>query len=351
MTHLTVLLIDDNPDDRALVERELRQHIAGIQVEHAGEASALEAAISAARFDLAITDYRLRWSTGTEVLRELKRRFPHKPVIMFTGSGNEEVAVAAMKEGLDDYITKTVKHYPRIPYAVTACVERARQREELRLALERETLGKLRLEVALQSARMGTWQVDLRSGELLYSPEVGPMYGRASDYTHASIDAWLGDIDAADRPAVLSAWQATLADGRPFSVQFRTHGAAPARWIACSGKRVDGDDSVPRLVIGTARDVSEEVATREALVRQQEDLRSILDVLPVGVAISDDARADSIMFTPYLAEMLGVPAGHDVSASGAGAGGRPFQSYCDGMPIQPHDLPMQRSARTGVDVR
>ena len=47
---------------------------------------------------------------------------------MFTGSGSTEVAVEAMKEGLDDYITKTPKHYARLPYALDACLDRVQQR-------------------------------------------------------------------------------------------------------------------------------------------------------------------------------------------------------------------------------
>src|SRR6185312_13748792 len=35
-----------------------------------------------------------------------------------------EVAVAAMKEGLDDYVVKTPKHYARLPYALEACLDR-----------------------------------------------------------------------------------------------------------------------------------------------------------------------------------------------------------------------------------
>src|SRR5579872_1215839 len=75
-------------------------------------------------FDAAIIDYELKWSTGIEILRTLKRFRPDCPVLMFTASGSTEVAVAAMKEGLDDYVTKTPKHYGRLPHALEACLDR-----------------------------------------------------------------------------------------------------------------------------------------------------------------------------------------------------------------------------------
>jgi len=153
---LRVLLIDDNPDDRALVERELRLRIEQVEVRHISDAATLAEALAAGGFEVAVTDYRLRWTVGTEVLREIKARYPEVPVIMFTGSGNEEVAVDAMKEGLDDYITKTPKHYPRVPFAVLACFERVSNRARLQASTARESLAKARLEVALQSAGMAT---------------------------------------------------------------------------------------------------------------------------------------------------------------------------------------------------
>ena len=352
MSSLTVLLIDDNPDDRALVERELKQHIAGVQTRHASDAQALREAIEQGDFDLVVTDYRLRWTTGTDVLRELKQRFPQKPVIMFTGSGNEEVAVSAMKEGLDDYITKTVKHYPRIPYAVLACVDRARQREHLAQALERETLAKMRLEIALASARMGTWQVDLHTNEISYSPAIGPMFGQPEGYAHASFQDWLKDVHPDDQPLVMAAWEATLAGSREYVIQFRALGADGIwRWIASSGKVIRDGDGLPKLVIGTSRDVTDEVHAHEQIVRQQEDLQTILNVLPVGVAISHDAQANSIEMTPYLTALFDVEPGPDVSATGKNASELSFRLYRGGALVPPEDLPMQRAARTGMDVR
>jgi len=121
---LRLLLIDDNPYDRELVTRALGQHFGSVSVVLARDAGEFERALTESEFDAAIIDYELRWATGIEALRRIKRSRPECPVLMFTGSGSTEVAVEAMKEGLDDYVTKTPKHYARLPYALAACVER-----------------------------------------------------------------------------------------------------------------------------------------------------------------------------------------------------------------------------------
>jgi PAS domain S-box-containing protein len=271
---LSILLIDDNPDDRALVERQLKLHFDDPQVLHAGTAEAFEDMLRNEAFDVAITDYQLRWSDGIAVLHELKRRFPNRPVIMFTGSGSEEVAVAAMKDGLDDYVTKTVKHYPRVPFAVRACVERTQQRKRLEEARERETLAKARLEITLEAAGMGTWQVDLRDEQVTYSDAIGPMFGREPGFVHAGVADWAADVHPDDRPAVLSAWDDAVRGARPYRIEFRVRGAdGVTRWIASSAKVLRDEAGAAVLVVGSARDITAEVAIQDDLKRQRAELQ------------------------------------------------------------------------------
>src|SRR5207245_2739222 len=78
------------------------------------EEQAFAAALQGGNFDLVITDSHLRWTDGLSVLRAVKARHPGVPVIMFTGTGNEELAVEAMQAGLDDYIRKTTRSRARL---------------------------------------------------------------------------------------------------------------------------------------------------------------------------------------------------------------------------------------------
>ena len=126
-----LLLIDDNPHDRDLVTRALNQHFGSLTVLPVRDATELDGALARGEFDAAIVDYQLKWTTGIEALRRIKRFRPDCPVVMFTASGNTEVAVEAMKEGLDDYVTKSAAQYARLPYALEACLERVHQRREL----------------------------------------------------------------------------------------------------------------------------------------------------------------------------------------------------------------------------
>lgn len=129
MNHsLRVLLIDDNPDDRLLALRALQKEVPGVKATEITNQAALDRALTDGGFDLVISDYQLRWTDGLKLLREVKRLWPNVPVVMFTGTGSEEIAVEAMKAGLDDYVIKSPRHFARLPAAVLNALRQSKMR-------------------------------------------------------------------------------------------------------------------------------------------------------------------------------------------------------------------------------
>lgn len=126
-----VLLVDDNPADRALILHALDQEFPLLHVQQFSDQAAFDDALVGGGFDLVITDYHMGWTTGLEILRAVKRLHPHCPVIMFTGTGSEEIAVQAMKANLNDYIVKSVTHIARLGAAAREGVMQVRQSQAL----------------------------------------------------------------------------------------------------------------------------------------------------------------------------------------------------------------------------
>ena len=132
MSEPKVLIIDDNPSDRALALRELKKLFPHLQYQEIIDAASFEAALERDNFNIVINDYQLGWTTGLDILNRIRKEKPKCPVIMFTGTGSEEIAVSAMKAGLDDYVIKSPKHYMRLAAAVRSVWQRSQQQ----LALE-----------------------------------------------------------------------------------------------------------------------------------------------------------------------------------------------------------------------
>ncbi len=131
---LRLLLVDDNPDDRLLMMRHLRKEFGELEVVQVIDMEQFQAALRDFDFDLVITDYYIRWTDGLSVLRAVREQHPDCPVVMFTGTGSEEVAVQAMKEGVDDYVLKSPRHFKRLAASARRALESAAQRRALREA-------------------------------------------------------------------------------------------------------------------------------------------------------------------------------------------------------------------------
>lgn len=104
---LRILHVEDNSSDQIILRRSLekRLKIGFILVTAENGVEGLKK-VEENDFDLILLDHHLPHMTGIEFLEELRRRQLETPTIFVTGSGNEKVAVTAMKLGAQDYIIK-----------------------------------------------------------------------------------------------------------------------------------------------------------------------------------------------------------------------------------------------------
>ena len=101
-----ILIVDDEPDIRMLVEAILKDE--GYEARCAGTSDEALAAYRARRPTLVILDVWLQGSKldGIGILDVLHQEVPRVPVIMFSGHGTIETAVAAIQRGAYDFIEK-----------------------------------------------------------------------------------------------------------------------------------------------------------------------------------------------------------------------------------------------------
>jgi len=84
-----------------------------------------------------ILDVKMPGMDGIETLKAIKRRFPMIEVIMLTGHGTVESAVAGLKSGATDYLTKPTDVNDLIAKAEEAFEKRQRLEEKIRVAQTR----------------------------------------------------------------------------------------------------------------------------------------------------------------------------------------------------------------------
>ena len=136
---IRVLYIDDDPGIRRLVQRRLQAN--GIQVAlAAGAEEALGAApMGAEHFDAVALDHYMPGRDGLDMLAELRAGEDAPPVIFVTAAEEPRIAIAALKEGAEDYVLKDVQgaFLDLLGPTLLQAVERARMRRE-KEAAERE---------------------------------------------------------------------------------------------------------------------------------------------------------------------------------------------------------------------
>ena len=103
---IRVLYIEDDPGLARLMQKRLGR--AGYTVDIAADGQEGIARYHAVTYDVVLVDQSLPIHDGLEVIRILSANGTLPPTIMITGTGDERVAVEAMKLGADDYIVKDV---------------------------------------------------------------------------------------------------------------------------------------------------------------------------------------------------------------------------------------------------
>lgn len=107
MTEKTVLIVDDEPDIRELLEITLsRMGLLTLSAANLTEAVAL---LAASTPDLCLTDMRLPDGNGIELVAHIQSDYPQLPVAVITAHGSVDAAIAALKAGAFDFISKPVE--------------------------------------------------------------------------------------------------------------------------------------------------------------------------------------------------------------------------------------------------
>jgi PAS domain S-box-containing protein len=119
------------------------------------------------------------------------------------------------------------------------------------------------------------------------------------------------------------------------------------RWID------DSDEYVIFAVDLTAQKQAEAAIQQlnHNLTNRVAELQSLLELIPVGIAIATDPSCRRMQYNAYLRQLLGVVREQNISKSARSAQPPPYQVLRAGQEITVDDLPMQRAARLGLEVR
>lgn len=325
---LDILIVDDEQDIRELVAGVIEDE--GYQTRTAANSDETLAALSERRPSLVLLDVWLEGSAldGLDLLDEIKRRDPTIPVLVISGHGNLDTAVAAIRRGATDFIEKPFEA-ERLLNLISRATETERLRQEnqqlkAQLGQSDELHG---VSPATNNVRATLKRVASTGSRVLISGPAGVGKEVAARLLHnwsgrahapfvivasASMEPDTVELelfgsergDGQVTPGLLErAHGGTLFLDEVADMPLTTQGKILRVLTDQSFNRIGGTRLVHvdvRIVSSTSRNLEEEMTSK----RFREDLYYRLNVVPVHLPALSDRRADIAVLARHFLERL-----------------------------------------------
>ena len=125
-----ILLVDEHDDDRALASLTLRHFLDDVEVIEVGEAIRFAEELAGESFDVVVSDSKLSWGSGMQVVSLARKFSPDTLGFLFTNAPVESVADQGFPLRLDGFVRKDSHGYISLPavvrtlkYAITSSIK------------------------------------------------------------------------------------------------------------------------------------------------------------------------------------------------------------------------------------
>src|SRR5436309_1526807 len=287
-----VLMVEDVADDAALIERELRR--AGIRgaTRRVDSEPAYRDALQTFAPDIILTDHSLPTFGAADALRIGLLEAPDTPVIVVTGSLDEETAAEYIKAGAADYVVK--HHLERVGPAVVRALDLRRARTEQARAEEARRQGEERFRALIEHGADAVALV-APDGTLLFASH---SIERLLGFAPAELVGHPGfeRVHPDDVPRVHAALREIIASpGTPAGLELRWR-HKDGSWRHIDAVAVDrlAEPAVGAIVVNF-RDVSERRTAEAALRESEERYRTLVEgVRDIIFALSPEGTIASL---------------------------------------------------------
>jgi PAS domain S-box-containing protein/putative nucleotidyltransferase with HDIG domain len=263
-----ILLVDDNPQDRELVERELHVNFPECNVLNVGNHSDLLETLKVNSPDLVISDYHMPWADGLQIFRQIREQNHSCPVIIYSGTGNDQIAAEALKAGVDDYVVKSNDRLPQLMMSARLALERTR---EQRAAVKAED----RFQFLFQSLPLGLLFIAARGQIMDANPRMAALLGypdRESLLAAKSVNFFENDEAEADFHREL--WNRNSMDGYELRLR-RKDGSL--NWCRFFVHPVQPEQGEPPYFEAAVEDIQARKEAAEALQLSESRLSLVFD--------------------------------------------------------------------------
>jgi PAS domain S-box-containing protein len=273
---LRILIVDDDETDRLAVRRCLHNSGMSVAVDEAGSAAEALKLIGSSAYDCVLLDYYLPDVPELSLFERLRAAAPDLPVVMFTGRGDEDIAVKLMKAGAADYLPKASITPERLAAGLRHAVELTRATAARKQAEHELRAEESRFRTLANAIPQFAWMADDSGARHWFNQ-------RWLDYTGIPLEELKGwgwrqvhHPDHVDRVTQLI--RQCCATGEPWEDTFPLRGKdGTYRWFLSRALPIRGTDGEIVGWLGTNTDVTDQKnaeAERERLLMLEHEARS-----------------------------------------------------------------------------
>ncbi|MBK5939301.1 EAL domain-containing response regulator [Halochromatium roseum] len=242
-TPAKILLVDDDPGIRLLIQHGLTR--AGYQVTEASNGLEALECFETAKPDLMLIDVSMPELDGFETVAAIRQREGGEmiPLVMVTGSDDNESVTKAFHAGATDFITKPI-NLPILTQRVRYALASAKREQHLRrIHLEQQS--------ACQLAKLGFWRLQIETGQLQWSRDAASLLGRSAAMPN-SVAALIEEARPDQRQRLQLAFDqaGTRAAGLDLEIELARAGNACIIKLQSSPQIEDG------IIVGAFQDVT-----------------------------------------------------------------------------------------------
>jgi PAS domain S-box-containing protein len=255
---MSVLLIEDDPDDVLLVKESLAEVSLGkIKLEYTGRLSRGLIELSSHSYDVILLDLNLPDSRGLDTVKTIVKSYPKIPVVVLSGLADEVITLEAVRRGAQDYLVKGEISGPMLVRVLRYAIER-KQAE----AILRESEARYR--ALVETTPNGITLTDLDGKLLLCNQQTAALHGYENPEDLLGMNVFDLVLPSDRQLAEMNA-QKTLNEGRVINAEYtlvrKDGGRFPAEISAALLRDATG---APAGFIGITRDTTERLRALDA---------------------------------------------------------------------------------------
>ena len=176
--------------------------------------------------------------------------------------------------------------------------ERRKQEDELNLI-------KFKLELALQSSKMGVWQYDIEKNIRRFDNQVCTLLGIEPAKFGGSAEEFFAVIHPEDHRIVKAALEKTIEQHDPYESDYRVIWSdGSIHYITARGKLSINNDGLPLEINGILWDNTRQKKADEALIYERSLFRTIIDLIPDAVYVKD-LNGQKVLANPKEVQLCG----------------------------------------------